>query len=101
MNRGHRSAWIVSPPLRDTLPTEFFDTWNSSVVELLVQKGFRVRGVGRNAAKSLLFKEKLDSTYGKGTFEFVEVADFTVEGVFDNAIQGEHTMNTCEHHLHF
>lgn len=42
----------------------------------------------RSAARAALFKEKLESIHGKGTFEFAEVADFTVEGSFDDALHG-------------
>ena len=64
-------------------------TENSAIVELLIQKGFRVRGVGRSAARAALFKEKLESNYGKGTFEFAEVADQTTESAFELALSGK------------
>ncbi|KAH7108383.1 hypothetical protein BKA62DRAFT_824579 [Auriculariales sp. MPI-PUGE-AT-0066] len=60
----------------------------SAIVDLLLQRGFRVRGAGRSAVKAAEFKEHLTKTYGEGVFEFVEVADMTVSGAFDAHLQG-------------
>lgn len=75
-------------------------TDNRAIVELLVQKGFRVRGVGRSAARAALFKEKLESNYGKGTFEFAEVADLTAESAFEVALQGAQLKLAYASHTH-
>ncbi|KAH7087235.1 hypothetical protein BKA62DRAFT_730956 [Auriculariales sp. MPI-PUGE-AT-0066] len=60
----------------------------SVVVELLLEKGFRVRGVGRSATRAAQFTEHLKAKYGVSSYEFAEVQDFTVSEAFDVALQG-------------
>ncbi|KAH7106583.1 hypothetical protein BKA62DRAFT_805045 [Auriculariales sp. MPI-PUGE-AT-0066] len=60
----------------------------SAIVDLLLQKGFHVRGVGRSILKAAPFIKHLNVTYGVGCFEFAEVADFTISGAFGAALQG-------------
>ncbi|KAH7102110.1 hypothetical protein BKA62DRAFT_617953, partial [Auriculariales sp. MPI-PUGE-AT-0066] len=59
----------------------------SVVAELLLQKGFRVRGVGRSATKAAQLIEHFKTKYGADSFEFAEVADFSVSAAFDTALQ--------------
>ncbi|KAH7101351.1 hypothetical protein BKA62DRAFT_830167 [Auriculariales sp. MPI-PUGE-AT-0066] len=59
----------------------------SAIVDLLLQRGFRVRGAGRSAARAAEFTAHLTKTYGEGVFEFVEVPDLAVSGVFDAHLQ--------------
>ncbi|KAH7101486.1 hypothetical protein BKA62DRAFT_794627 [Auriculariales sp. MPI-PUGE-AT-0066] len=60
----------------------------SVVTELLLQKGFRVRGVGRSATKAAQLTEHFKTKYGANSFEFAEVADFAVSAAFDTALRG-------------
>ncbi|KAH7106582.1 hypothetical protein BKA62DRAFT_826087 [Auriculariales sp. MPI-PUGE-AT-0066] len=60
----------------------------SAITDLLLQRGFRVRGVGRSAAKAAPFADHLNTKYGAGAFEFAEVADYTISGAFDSVLQG-------------
>ncbi|KAH7106574.1 hypothetical protein BKA62DRAFT_805028 [Auriculariales sp. MPI-PUGE-AT-0066] len=60
----------------------------SAIVNLLLQRGFCVRGVGRSALKAALFTEHLKAKYGAGSFEFAEVADFTASDAFHSALLG-------------
>ncbi|KAH7106584.1 hypothetical protein BKA62DRAFT_687560 [Auriculariales sp. MPI-PUGE-AT-0066] len=60
----------------------------SAITDLLLKKGYRVRGVGRSATKAAKFTESLQATFGARNFEFVEVPDFKVAGVFDGVFDG-------------
>lgn len=56
---------------------------------LLLQKGYRVRGVGRSAIKAAPFISQLHSQFGPQKFEFLEVKDYRAAGAFGVAFAGE------------
>lgn len=59
----------------------------SHVADQLLAAGYKVRGSVRNADKAKWMYDVF-SPYGKGNFELVEIADLTVEGAFDEAVNG-------------
>ncbi|GAA6063311.1 hypothetical protein JCM10212_006721 [Sporobolomyces blumeae] len=59
----------------------------SHVVEQLLSFGFRVRGSARAAAKLAGLAKRWTEKF-PGQFETVEVADFSVEGAYDDAMKG-------------
>jgi len=60
----------------------------ASVVDELVSKGFKVRGVIRSDAKAQPLKEKIEKLYGPGHLEFVKAPDAEKPGAFKSALEG-------------
>lgn len=60
----------------------------SNVATELLLAGFKVRAVTRNAERAQSLKQQLESQYGSGTFEIVEVAEPSAPGALDAAVQG-------------
>lgn len=67
----------------------------SHIARQLLASGYNVRGVVRKLEKaSFLFD--LFAPYGKESFSLVEVADFTVEGIWDKVVKGKtRALNRC------
>ncbi|KAH7103330.1 hypothetical protein BKA62DRAFT_670471 [Auriculariales sp. MPI-PUGE-AT-0066] len=61
---------------------------HSAITGLLLQKGYRVRGVTRNTAKAELHKKHFESLFGPGSLEIVEVPNYAAPGVFVAAVKG-------------
>ncbi|KAF8201182.1 hypothetical protein K438DRAFT_1716897 [Mycena galopus ATCC 62051] len=60
----------------------------SAVVDAAIARGYKVRGVTRSVLKAAQFAKHLEVKYGKGSFELVEVKDFSVPGAYDKAVNG-------------
>ncbi|KAF8201181.1 hypothetical protein K438DRAFT_1821528 [Mycena galopus ATCC 62051] len=60
----------------------------SAVVDAAIARGYKVRGVTRSVLKAAQFAQHLEDKYGKGSFELVEVKDFSVPGAYDKALNG-------------
>ncbi|KAF8201178.1 hypothetical protein K438DRAFT_1821524 [Mycena galopus ATCC 62051] len=61
---------------------------NRAVVDAAIARGYKVRGVTRFVSKAAQFAQHLEDKYGKGSFELVEVKDFSVPGAYDKALNG-------------
>jgi nucleoside-diphosphate-sugar epimerase len=61
----------------------------SHIVDQLLMLGYNVRGAVRDVVKAQWLKEYFDRKYGDAKFEMVEVPDITVEGCYDNLLQGK------------
>ncbi|KAJ6484098.1 hypothetical protein C8R45DRAFT_1214954 [Mycena sanguinolenta] len=60
----------------------------SAVIDTVLARGFKVRGVTRSVSKAAPFQKSLDDKYGKGNFELVEVKDLTAPDPFDGILEG-------------
>ncbi|CAI6340116.1 unnamed protein product [Periconia digitata] len=60
----------------------------SLVADLLLERGYAVRGVVRDVEKSQWLSEYLAKKYEHTKFELVSVPDLAVEGCFDEALKG-------------
>ncbi|KAH3946374.1 hypothetical protein HBH98_057810 [Parastagonospora nodorum] len=60
----------------------------SYIVDQLLVRGYKVRGAVRNVEKTKWLKEYFDSKFGSENFEVVEVPDMTIEGCYDNLLEG-------------
>jgi hypothetical protein len=61
----------------------------SYVAEQLLARGYNVRGAVRNVEKSKWLKEYFDGKSYDAKFELVEVPDMTVEGCYDDLLEGK------------
>lgn len=61
----------------------------SYVADELLARGYKVRGAVRDVEKTKWLKKSFDDKYGDGKFEMVAVPDMTVEGCYDNLLEGE------------
>lgn len=64
----------------------------SYIVDQLLVRGYNVRGAVRDVEKSKWLKEYFDSKYSNVNFEMVAVPDMTVEGCYDDLVEGEFTL---------
>ena len=60
----------------------------SHVVDQLLKQEYNVRGVVRDAEKHKYMTEYFNDKYKKARFELVEVPDMTVEGCYDDVVNG-------------
>ncbi|KAI1811310.1 hypothetical protein GGS20DRAFT_563628 [Poronia punctata] len=60
----------------------------SHIANQFLERGFRVRGTVRDAAKNVWMTNLLDSQYGKGQFELFPLRDMAAPGAFDEAVKG-------------
>jgi nucleoside-diphosphate-sugar epimerase len=61
----------------------------SYVAEQLLVRGYNVRGAVRSIGKTKWLKEYFDGKAFDSKFELVEVPDMTVEGCYDDLLEGE------------
>lgn len=66
----------------------------SYVVDELLGRGYNVRGAVRSVERCVWLKEFFEGRYGdreagKGRLELVEVRDMTVEGCYDEFVEGQ------------
>jgi uncharacterized protein YbjT (DUF2867 family) len=59
-----------------------------ATAEAFLQRGYRVRGVTRDAAKGTLLQAKFDSAFGHGQFELVAIQDAAQPGAYKAALEG-------------
>ena len=62
---------------------------------LLLQKGFRVRGLGRSATRAAPFTAHLKRQFGEQNFEFVEVADYNSVDTLKSNFKGKYDVSLC------
>ncbi|ORY35589.1 hypothetical protein BCR39DRAFT_510931 [Naematelia encephala] len=60
----------------------------ASTVDALISRGFKVRGVTRDVAKTQPLKDKIEVLYGPGKIEFVQIEDATKPDAYLAALQG-------------
>ena len=60
----------------------------SHVVDQLLKRGYNVRGAVRSVEKNKWLAEYFDGKYKEVKFELVEVPDITVEGCYDEFVDG-------------
>lgn len=60
----------------------------SSVADVLLSRGYKVRGVTRDASKAEPLKLKVEKLYGPGLLSFVEVNDAAQPGAYKAALEG-------------
>lgn len=60
----------------------------SHIVDQLLKRGYHVRGAVRNVTKHKYLTEYFGEKYKNAKFELVNVPDMTVEGCYDNFMQG-------------
>ncbi|KAL9044149.1 MAG: hypothetical protein Q9214_002692 [Letrouitia sp. 1 TL-2023] len=60
----------------------------SHVVDQLLERGYRVRGTVRNAAKASWVLELYNSRHGSGKFELASIPDYTKPEAFTDALKG-------------
>jgi uncharacterized protein YbjT (DUF2867 family) len=88
----------TSSPLTIENPVIAKDSWilvtgingyiGAHVGDQLLGAGYKVRGAVRNVERAKwLFN--IYEPYGKDKFSLLEIADMTVDGAFDDAVQGE------------
>jgi nucleoside-diphosphate-sugar epimerase len=61
----------------------------SYVADQLLLRGYNVRGAVRDVEKTKWLKEYFDGKHSDAKFEMVAVPDMTVEGCYDNLVQGK------------
>jgi nucleoside-diphosphate-sugar epimerase len=61
----------------------------SHIVDNLLTRGYNVRGVVRDVEKTKWLKEYFDNKYKDAKFEMVAVPDMTIEGCYDDHVEGE------------
>jgi nucleoside-diphosphate-sugar epimerase len=61
----------------------------SYVAEQLLARGYNVRGAVRNVEKTKWLKEYFDGKSYDAKFELVEVPDMTIEGCYDDLLEGK------------
>jgi uncharacterized protein YbjT (DUF2867 family) len=59
-----------------------------STADALISRGYRVRGVTRDVTRAQPLKEKLDTMYGEGMMEVVEVVDASLPDAYAQVLQG-------------
>lgn len=60
----------------------------SHIVDQLLKREYHVRGAVRNAEKHKYLTEYFSEEHKNANFELVNVPDMTVEGCYDNSMQG-------------
>jgi nucleoside-diphosphate-sugar epimerase len=60
----------------------------SHIADQLLKRGYNVRGAVRNSEKHKYLIEYFEDKYKEAKFELVEVPDMTVEGCYDNLVDG-------------
>lgn len=60
----------------------------SSIAQELLEAGFIVRGAGRNPSNLTALQAKFERTYGKGTFEAVQIKDYTDSATIEKHMSG-------------
>ena len=61
----------------------------SHVADQFLAAGYRVRGTVRAESKGSWLKEFFDEKYDRDKFEIAIVPDMTLEGAFDEALDGK------------
>ncbi|KAL9613932.1 MAG: hypothetical protein Q9167_001546 [Letrouitia subvulpina] len=59
----------------------------SHVVDQLLERGYRVRGTVRNAAKASWLQELFDRRHGSGKFELVSIPDYAKPEAFNSVLK--------------
>ncbi|ERF76571.1 hypothetical protein EPUS_05844 [Endocarpon pusillum Z07020] len=60
----------------------------SHIVDQLLQRGYRVRGTVRNAAKASWVQELFDKRHDRGKFELTTISDYTKPEAFTEVLKG-------------
>jgi nucleoside-diphosphate-sugar epimerase len=61
----------------------------SHIVDQLLKRGYNVRGAVRGAKKHKYLTEYFNAKYEEERLELVDVPDMTVEGCYDDVVDGE------------
>ena len=78
----------VLPPGSKILVTGVNGYIASHVADQALNYGYLVRGVVRSTSKNKWMIDFFEKKFGKGSFELAEVADYTKEGAFSEAMKG-------------
>jgi nucleoside-diphosphate-sugar epimerase len=68
----------------------------SHIADQLLKRGYNVRGAVRDTGKHEYLIEYFHDKYHAAEFELVDVPDMTVEGCYDNVVNGMSKSNSLQ-----
>ena len=79
---------VVVQPSATILVTGVNGLIGSHVADELLKRGYNVRGAVRDVENNKWLAECFDGKYKYATFKLVSVSDMTIEGCYDNVVDG-------------
>jgi nucleoside-diphosphate-sugar epimerase len=80
---------VVLPPGSTVFLTGVNGLIGSHIADQLLEKGYNVRGAVRDTQKTKWLLDYFDGKHEDAKFSLVEVPDMTIEGCYDDHLDGE------------